>query len=157
VKKILIIDDSDTFQETTKAVLMSANYEVITASNGKEGLEKIYAESPDMVLLDCVMPEIDGFEVVKSMREDPLLANKPVIMVTGKDTEYDEIKGLALGIDDYIVKPFNPSVLIARVNAILGRKEQSISANPLTFLSGNTIIRSEAEKRLNEQKVFAMI
>jgi diguanylate cyclase (GGDEF)-like protein len=103
------------------------------------------------------MPEMDGYEVLKTMREDPLLFNMPVIMLTGNDTEYDEIKGLQFGIDDYIVKPFNPSVLIARVNAILQRKASSISANPLTFLSGNMIIKQEAEKRLADKTPFAMI
>ena len=155
--KILVVDDSRSFQETIKAVLYLADFDVITASNGREGLERIYAESPDLILLDCIMPEMDGYEVVKAMRQDPLLFNKPVIMLTGKDSEYDEIKGLALGIDDYIIKPFNPSVLIARVKAILERKAQSISANPLTFLSGNVVIKSESEKRINAAISFAMI
>lgn len=155
--KILVIDDSELFQETIKAVLLLADFEVLTASNGKEGLDRIYKDSPDLILLDCVMPEMDGYEVVKAMREDPLLSNKAVIMLTGKDTEYDEIKGLTFGIDDYVVKPFNPSVLIARVNAILQRKAQSISANPLTLLSGNTVIKQEAEKRLAEHTPFSMI
>ncbi len=155
--KILVVDDSQSFQETIKAVLYLADFDVITASNGKEGIERIYQEAPDLILLDCIMPEMDGYEVVKAMRQDPLLFNKPVIMLTGKDSEYDEIKGLALGIDDYIIKPFNPSVLIARVKAILERKAQSISANPLTFLSGNVVIKSETEKRINADIPFAMI
>lgn len=155
--KILVVDDSELFQETIKSVLLLANFDVITASNGKEGLDRIYKDSPDLIILDCVMPEMDGYEVAKAMREDPVLMSKPVIMLTGKDTEYDEIKGLALGIDDYIIKPFNPSVLIARVNAILQRKQQSMSANPLTFLSGNTVIKAEAEKRISNNLPFAMI
>jgi diguanylate cyclase (GGDEF)-like protein len=91
------------------------------------------------------------------MREDPILFNKPVIMLTGKDSEFDEIKGLALGIDDYIVKPFNPSLLIARISATLERKIQSINANPLTFLCGNLVIKAEAEKRMSESVPFAMM
>jgi len=155
--KILVIDDSELFQETIKAVLTLANFEVITASNGKKGLESIAKDAPSLVLLDCVMPEMDGYGVLKTLREDPLLFNMPVIMLTGNDTEYDEIRGLQFGIDDYIVKPFNPSVLIARVNAILQRKASSISANPLTFLSGNTVIKQEAERRLSDKTPFAMI
>lgn len=155
--KILVIDDSESFQETIKAVLSLADFDVITASNGREGLDRIYKDAPDLVILDCVMPEMDGYEVVKAMRQDPLLFNKPVIMLTGKDSEYDEIKGLALGIDDYIIKPFNPSLLIARLKAILERKAQSISANPLTLLSGNIVIKAEAEKRIASNTPFAMI
>ena len=156
-KKILVVDDSTWFQETIKAVLNLAEFDVITASDGKEGLERVVKDSPDLVLLDCVMPRLDGYGVVTAMREDPILCNIPIIMLTGKDSEYDEIRGLELGIDDYIVKPFNPSVLIARVKAMLERKVQSISANPLTFLSGNVIIRSETEKRINSGIEFAMI
>lgn len=155
--KILVVDDSEAFQETITAVLALAEFDVITAGNGREGLDRIYRDAPDLVILDCMMPEMDGYEVVKAMREDPILFNKPVIMLTGKDSEYDEIKGLALGIDDYIVKPFNPSVLIARIKAILERKAQSISANPLTLLCGNIVIKSETEKRIAAGIPFAMI
>ncbi|MBN1822694.1 MAG: response regulator [Endomicrobiales bacterium] len=156
-KRILVIDDSVSFQETIRAVLSLADFEVIAADNGKEGLEKIYKETPDLIILDCIMPEMDGYEVVRTMREDPVLFNKPVIMLTGKDAEYDEIKGLALGIDDYIVKPFNPALLVARINTILDRKAQSLNANPLTLLCGNIVIKSEIEKRLSTGKVFAMM
>ncbi|MHB9156007.1 MAG: GGDEF domain-containing response regulator [Endomicrobiales bacterium] len=155
--RILVIDDSESFQETIREVLVLDDFDVITANNGRQGLEKIYKDSPDLILLDCIMPEMDGYEVVKAMREDPLLFNKPVIMLTGKDTEYDEIKGLALGIDDYIVKPFNPSVLVARIRAILERKAQSMNANPLTLLCGNIVIKSETEKRLAAGMPFAMM
>lgn len=156
-KKILVVDDSDSFQETMRSLLSMANFDVITASDGKEGFEKISKDSPDLVILDCNMPEMDGYQVVKAMRADPLLANKPVIMLTGRDTEYDEILGLSLGIDDYIIKPFNPSLLVARVNSALQRKIQSIGANPLTYLSGNTVIKAEAEKRIEEKRAFSMI
>jgi diguanylate cyclase (GGDEF)-like protein len=156
-KKILVVDDSLWFQETIRAILNLAGFDVLTASNGREGLEKVYRDSPDLVLLDCIMPELDGYGVVKAMREDPVLFSIPIIMLTGNDSEYDEIKGLELGIDDYILKPFNPSLLIARSKAILERKAQSISANPLTFLSGNVVIKAEGEKRLANGTPFAMI
>jgi diguanylate cyclase (GGDEF)-like protein len=155
--KVLAIDDSPEFIETVKAVLTLSDLDVITAYGGREGLEKIYKESPDLVLLDCMMPEMDGYAVVKAMREDPVLYNLPVIMLTGKNGEGDEIKGLSYGIDDYIVKPFNPTVLIARVKAILERKAQSTNANPLTFLAGNVVIRANAEKKMAAGVAFAMM
>jgi len=156
-KKILVVDDSESFQETIKDILTLADFDVVTALNGREGLDKVYKENPDLIILDCMMPEMDGYEVVKAMRTDPILSNKSVIMLTGKDSEYDEIKGLALGIDDYIVKPFNPSLLIARINATLERKTQSINANPLTLLSGNIVIKAETEKRMVSNIPFAMM
>jgi len=156
-KKILVVDDSESFQETIKDILMLADFDVVTAFNGREGLEKIYQENPDLTILDCTMPEMDGYEVVKAMRSDPILFNKPVIMLTGRDSEFDEIKGLALGIDDYIVKPFNPQLLIARINMTLERKMQSINANPLTLLCGNIVIKAETEKRLDSGVPFAML
>ena len=156
-KKILVVDDSLSFQETIKDILTLADFDVATAVNGKDGLEKIYNENPDLIILDCNMPEMDGYEVVNAMRADPILFNKPVIMLTGRDSEYDEIKGLALGIDDYTVKPFNPTLLIARINATLERKMQSINANPLTLLCGNIVIKSETEKRMALGMPFAML
>ena len=156
-KKILVIDDSVSFQETIGDILTLADFDVVTAINGKVGLEMIYKENPDLIILDCTMPEMDGYEVVNAMRTDPILFNKPVIMLTGRDSEYDEIKGLALGIDDYIVKPFNPTLLIARISATLERKIQSINANPLTLLCGNIVIKAETEKRMVSGQPFAML
>lgn len=155
--KILIIDDSAEFLETTGAVLALSDMDVISASSAREGLEKIYREAPDLVLLDCLMPDMDGYAVVKAMREDPALYNLPVIMVTGKNGESDEIRGLAQGIDDYVVKPFSPTVLVARVRAILDRKTQNISANPLTLLAGNVAIRAAADKKLADGTPFSMM
>jgi diguanylate cyclase (GGDEF)-like protein len=86
-----------------------------------------------------------------------MLINKPVIMLSVRSGEYDEIKGLKLGVDDYITKPFKASLLLARIKAIMERKTKSISANPLTFLAGNTVIKEEAEKRIERNTPFAMI
>lgn len=155
--RILIIDDSREFLETTGAVLALSDMDVIVAASAREGLEKIYREAPDLVLLDCMMPDMDGYAVVKAMRDDPVLYNLPVIMVTGKNGESDEIRGLAHGIDDYVVKPFSPTVLVARVKAILDRKTQNTSANPLTFLAGNVAIRDTVEKKLADKTPFAMM
>jgi PleD family two-component response regulator len=156
-KKILVVDDSEWFQETIKAVLEVAGFDVVTAMNGKEGLERVYRDTPDLVLLDCIMPELDGYGVVKAMREDPVLFHTPIIMLTGKDNEYDEIQSLQLGIDDYMSKPFTPPVLIARITTVLEKKESNVSANPLTMLSGNTVIKAEAEKRISSGIPFAMV
>jgi diguanylate cyclase (GGDEF)-like protein len=157
VKKILVVDDEANLREMLKDILSLADYEVVTAENGEEGLRKVYEETPDLVLLDCSMPVLDGYEVLERMRSDPLLVNKPVIMLTVLSGENDQIKGLNLGVADYITKPFKASLLLARVKAILERTAKSISANPLTLLAGNSVIKSEAEKRLASGKPFVMI
>jgi diguanylate cyclase (GGDEF)-like protein len=156
-KKILVIENSESFQETISNILTLADFDVITAVNGRQGLEKIYQDNPDLTISDCMMPEMDGYDVVKAMRSDSILFNRPVIMLTGKDSEYDEIKGIALGIDNYIVAPFTPSLLIERVNATLERKTQAINTNPLTLLCGNVVIRAETEKRMNSGVPFAIL
>jgi diguanylate cyclase (GGDEF)-like protein len=157
VEKILVVDDEPSLQEMLKDILSLADFDVVTASNGEEGLRRIYEDSPDLIILDCSMPVMDGYEMLERMRRDPVLVNKPVIMLSVRSGEYDEIKGLRLGVDDYITKPFKASLLLARVRAILERKVKSISANPLTFLSGNAVIKTEVEKRIGSGAAFAML
>jgi diguanylate cyclase (GGDEF)-like protein len=138
-------------------ILSLEEFDVVTAADGEEGLRRVYEEAPDLVLLDCSMPVLDGYEVLERMRADPLLVNKPVIMLTVLSSEYNELRGLKLGVDDYITKPFKPSLLLARVKAILERKTQSLSANPLTSLAGNAVIKAETEKRIASGIPFAMV
>lgn len=157
MKKILVVDDEPSLQEMLKDILSLADFNVVTASDGKEGLDKVYETSPDLIILDCSMPVLDGYEMLERMRQDPVLLHKPVIMLSVKNSEYDEIKGLKLGVDDYITKPFKATLLLARVKAILERKEQSVNANPLTLLSGNETIKVEAEKRIASATPFAML
>ncbi|MCB4792318.1 MAG: response regulator [Elusimicrobia bacterium] len=155
--KILVIDDEPNLREMLSDILSNEGFTVVTASNGEEGLKKIYEESPDLIVLDCAMPILDGYELLERMRTDPMLLNKPVVMLTVQNNEHDEIRGLRLGVDDYITKPFKPSLLVARINSVLERKMQSISANPLSFLPGNAAIKAEAEKRIVNSIPFAMI
>jgi len=157
MKKILIVDDEPSLQEMLKDILSLADFNVVAANDGKEGLKMVYEQAPDLVIMDCSMPVMDGYEMLERMRQDPLLLHKPVIMLSVRNSEYDEIRGLKLGVDDYITKPFKATLLLARVKAILERKEQSVNANPLTLLSGNETIKSEAEKRIVTGTPFAML
>jgi diguanylate cyclase (GGDEF)-like protein len=157
LKKILVVDDEPSLQEMLKDILSLADFNVVTANDGEEGLKMVYETSPDLIILDCSMPKLDGYEMLERMRQDPVLLHKPVIMLSVKNSEYDEIKGLKLGVDDYITKPFKATLLLARVKAILERKEQSVNANPLTLLSGNETIKLEAEKRIASGIPFAML
>jgi diguanylate cyclase (GGDEF)-like protein len=155
--KILVIDDEVFLREMISDIFSHAGYNVITAQNGNEGLDKIYSEMPDLVLLDCAMPVMDGYEVLAKIKKEPRFQNLPVIMLTANATENDEIKGLSLGLDDYITKPFKTPILVARVKTILERKKMSADSNPLTSLSGNIAIEKEVTCRIAEKKQFALL
>jgi len=156
-RKILVVDDEKHVVELIRDILEAAGYKVIPAYNAKEALEKVYAESPDLILLDILMPKVDGYQVCREIREDILLSNIPIIMLTVKSEEKDEIKGLGIGADDYIVKPFRPGVLLARVKMVLKRTLRGLEANPLTRLPGNTAIISEIEERIEGNRLFAAL
>lgn len=156
-KKILLIDDSDFFAKYVKDILETEDYVVIHASGGEAGLKKVREEKPDLVLLDVVMPDIDGFEVCRILRESESNNLMPIIMLTSKDNQDDKLMGLELGADDYIIKPFNNRELLSRVRNTLKRIERNRGANPLTGLSGNLEIQAEINSRIEKQEPFAII
>jgi len=133
-KKILVIDDTEFMTKLISDVLMNEGYEVVTASNGRQGIEMVRIEKPDLVLLDVVMPDMDGFEVCRILREDEGNNLMPIIMLTAQDNEDDKLTGLELGADDYITKPFNTRELVSRVRNTLRRIDRNRWANPLTGL-----------------------
>lgn len=120
MKTILIADDRLEVLELLRVTLEAEDYQVIYTSDGKEALEKIKLEKPDLILLDVVMPKMDGFQVLSELRRDSRLKDTPVIMLTAKGQEVDREKGKKLGANDYIVKPFSPSELLTKVGEILG-------------------------------------
>ena len=120
-KKILVIDDNELVVKMISDILVCENYDVVVAGSGEEGLKKVEEERPDLVLLDVVLPKMNGFEVCKILREDESNNLMPIIMLTGQDREEDILNGLDLGADDYITKPFSPRELMARVKANLRR------------------------------------
>jgi len=120
MKKILIADDRYEVVELVKATLEGEDYQVIDASDGKEALEKIKREKPDLVLLDIIMPKMDGFEVLSEVKKDPKTKEIPIIMLTAKGQKLDKDKGRRLGAQDYIVKPFSPSHLLIKIEEVSG-------------------------------------
>lgn len=122
--KILVADDDESIVELIMLYLRKDGFDVITARDGGEALRKITQHSPDLVLLDIMMPVKDGWEVCREIRQRYQL---PVIMLTSRSEDYDKILGLELGADDYITKPFNPRELVARVRAVLRRSRQESS------------------------------
>ncbi|MDY6878383.1 MAG: hybrid sensor histidine kinase/response regulator [Chloroflexota bacterium] len=117
---ILVVDDQPFIRRSLSLALRRAGYQVSDAVNGAEGLEQIRAQRPGLVFLDLMMPVMDGFEACRRVRADPALANTRIIMLTAKGEALDEERGLALGVDEYITKPFSPSAVVSRVREILG-------------------------------------
>lgn len=124
-KKILIVDDEPSIRTLLEYNLMQAGYPTILAKDGEEALRQVEREKPDLILLDLMIPKIDGIEVCKTLRKNQ--NNTPVIMLTAKSDELDKIFGLNIGADDYMTKPFSPKEVIARVQAVLRRTNHSAS------------------------------
>ncbi|MFC1736875.1 response regulator transcription factor [Candidatus Hydrogenedentota bacterium] len=116
--KILVVDDERHILDVLEYSLSKDGYEVVTASNGNEALEKVESESPDMLILDVMMPGPDGFEVCREMRAK---SDVPIIILTARDDEIDRVLGLEIGADDYVTKPFSPREVVARVKALFRR------------------------------------
>jgi diguanylate cyclase (GGDEF)-like protein len=154
--KIIIADDDPDIRDVLKLTLSEENYEIIEAQNGEEALQAIHTKSPDLVLLDYQMPIMNGREVCRLVKKDLLLRHLPVIMVTGKGEISDKIEGIDAGADDYIVKPFEPKELLARIRMIIRRTERDLEANPLTRLPGNVSILNELSRRLESKQLFAV-
>ena len=119
MKKILIADDRSEVVELVRVSLEGEDYQIIDASDGREALEKIKREKPDLILLDIIMPKMDGFEVLVRLKQDPTTKETPVIMLTIKEQKLDREKGIELGAIDYIIKPFSPSVLLSKIERLL--------------------------------------
>lgn len=123
-KKILVIEDDDIVARTIERCLRGGDYRVSIASSGVEGLQAARREVPDLVILDVIMPGMDGYTVCKEMRKDALLAEVPILFLTAKTKDDDRITGLAAGADDYLGKPFNVDELLLRIKAILRRTQR---------------------------------
>ncbi len=121
--KILMVDDEPEAVELVEFNLKQAGFDVATAADGAEALKKARAVSPALILLDLMLPEIDGLEVCKLLRRDPATAGIPIIMLTAKAAEIDRVLGLELGADDYVTKPFSPRELVLRIRKILDRRK----------------------------------
>jgi len=154
--KILIVDDDPDIRDILKITLSEENYEVTEASDGEEALKLVYQKPFNLVLLDYKMPKLDGREVCRRIKKDLLLRHLPIIMVTGKGEISDKVDGIDAGADDYVVKPFEPKELLARIRMIVRRSERDLEANPLTRLPGNVSILNELQRRIDSKKLFAV-
>lgn len=118
MSRVLVVDDEANLRHTLGFALRQEGYEVVTAEDGEQGLEAVARAVPDLVILDVMLPKIDGFEVARRIRRD---SDIPILVLTARDTELDKVVGLEIGADDYLAKPFSMRELIARVRALLRR------------------------------------
>ena len=127
-KKILIIDDSPTVQRLIEMILSSQRYQVILASDGEEGIAKAQSERPSVILVDFVMPKMNGFQGCKILKEDPGLSDTPIILVTSKGDKVGSKFVDVLGITEYFAKPFQPEELLAKIREVIDRKKPAAAA-----------------------------
>jgi diguanylate cyclase (GGDEF)-like protein len=154
---ILVVDDDPDIARFVEVNLRSAGYDVSVAGDGAEALDRAGEIRPDLVLLDVMMPRIDGFEVAQRLRKNPQTANTSIIMLTAKALSADKVTGLQSGADDYIIKPFDPIELLARVKGTLRRAKEMRNLSPLTGLPGNIRIQEEIERQVREGREFAVL
>lgn len=156
-KNILIVDDNKLSRKILKDTLEKAGYTIFEAKDGEEALEIYRNNSPDMVILDIIMPGMSGFDLLKILRNEEKNLMVPIILLTSQDDFNEKIYGLELGADDYLVKPFNYKELLIKVNNLFQRIQHNRMANPLTGLRGNLDIMAEIKKRIKENSLYAVM
>ncbi|NLE65105.1 MAG: response regulator [Elusimicrobia bacterium] len=153
--RILIIDDDADILDVLELSL-SEQFEVVSANNGQMGLQRARETHPDLIITDYMMPVMNGPDFCKELRKDVLLSHIPIIMLTGKGDIQDMVSGINAGADDYLIKPFEPHTLLARIAMIMKRTTRNLDANPLTHLPGNASITEALQERIKSGKTFAV-
>ncbi len=156
-EKILVVEDESSLRKILKMQLEGAGYEVATAEDGLDGLQKVLTSPPDLVLLDLMMPRMDGSEVCRRIKSNFQTSQIPVIMLTALGELKDKVAGLDTGANDYLTKPYALDELLVRVRNILQWSRLQREANPLTGLPGNVAIEAEATRRIEAGEEFAFL
>jgi diguanylate cyclase (GGDEF)-like protein len=154
---VLVVDDDPDVARFVEVNLRSAGYDVGLGGDGEEAVKRAIELRPDLVLLDVMMPKLDGFEVAERLRRDPRTASSSIIMLAAKALSSDKVRGLSSGADDYIIKPFDPVELLARVKGTLRRAREMRALSPLTGLPGNIRIQEEIQRLVAERVPFAVL
>jgi two-component system phosphate regulon response regulator PhoB len=140
MKTILVVDDEKDIRELVRYNLARDGYKVECAQSGEEALRQARSAAPDLIVLDLMLPGLDGLEVCKRLKADRQTAAAPIIMLTAKGEDADVVAGLELGADDYVIKPFSPRVLLARIKAVLRRGDEPAEAEPAIIRRGDLVI-----------------
>lgn len=153
-KKVLVVEDDRDILQLVALYLGNEGFRVVTATTGPEAMKQVKTEKPDLVVLDLMLPEMDGLEVCQRLRAQPDTAMLPIIMLTAKAEESDTVVGLELGADDYVTKPFSPKALVARVKAMLRRQDRSAANGKNRYQYGPmTLDLGRHEVCVNRQEV----
>jgi len=165
MKKILLVDDEADILEFLKYNLEQEDFEVLVSTNGKDALKKIF-QNPDLIVLDIMMPEMDGFEVYEQIKKNKEYQDIPIIFLTAKSGETDEIKGLDLGASDYIQKPISPKKLIARIKSNLrkaskpekkSKESENIKIGPLEIDVEKFVVKVDSKEKFFPRKEFQLL
>jgi two-component system alkaline phosphatase synthesis response regulator PhoP len=151
--KILVVDDEADIRELVRLNLAREGYEVLDCESGEQALSMARSKSPDLIVLDLMLPGIDGLEVCKKLKADPKTAPIPIVILTAKGEEADVVAGLEVGADDYVAKPFSGKVLVARVRRLLRRAAQTVDEQGAFTVHDLTIDPSRHEVWAHDQKV----
>src|SRR5687767_3542763 len=157
VPRVLVVDDDAGIRQMLSTLLSEEGFEISTAPNGQEGLNRAVESVPDVVLLDVMMPDLDGLEVCRQLRSRPKTRYVCILLVTAKAGSGDKVAGLKAGADDFVTKPFDPEELIERIHTSLRRAQDMASLNPLTRLPGNQEIKRSIESNLGLGKDFSLM
>jgi len=153
-EKILVVDDEEDILELLKYNLSREGYQVLCTTSGEKTLNLVKTETPDLIVLDLMLPDMDGLEVARRLKDNPHTKNVPIVMLTAKGEEADIVTGLELGADDYVTKPFSPRILLARVRAVLRRKGQESQDKTAVIQTHNLVIHpGRREVRVNDDPV----
>src|SRR5450432_2265975 len=157
--KVLIVEDEETLVHNLADKLKGEGFNVFTAGDGEDGLDKLRAEHPDLIVLDIMLPKLDGLSLCRIVRRDPATAHIPIIMLTARGTEVDKIVGLESGADDYIVKPFGLGEFLARVRAVMRRmpsrataQDELVAGNLRMDMTGRRAFRGTDELHLSHKE-----
>ena len=157
--KVVVVEDEETLGKNLAAKLQDEGFKVTIATDGEDGLDKIRSEHPDLIVLDIMLPRLDGLSICRIVRHDTSLAHIPIIMLTARGTEVDKIVGLESGADDYIVKPFSLGEFLARVRAVMRRhpgrpvpQDELVSTNLRLSLTGRRFFKEETEIKLSNKE-----
>ncbi len=156
-KKILVADDDESVRELVTLVLTLEDFDVVGVADGHDAVNAVYEELPDLVMLDLMMPRMTGMEALERLRQDSLTRSLPILMLTGNDTSAEKVLAFTAGADDYMIKPFDPVELVARVRSTLKRAQHMRDMNPLTALPGNIQIQQEIQARVERGCPFALL
>ncbi len=155
--RVLMADDQTELLYLMKEMVEYAGFEVVTATDGVEALKAVFETSPDIIVLDYNMPRKNGLDVAQDLKNNPLFAHIPIVIVTAYGEKHAKLKGLGMGIDDYLIKPVDADELVARIRMILKRNKQVLDTNPLSRLPGNPSIQARVEREIQKGGKFAVL